>query len=169
MRLPVFRPGGDPVTTLNTAARAAIREAGFTTAQWAAMWGYRDGKWGGDACGCFDDRCIGHHHDGANGCGCLETMLDDAVAWRAAATYPNTVQLAAPHGLFRYVTVTTPGAVATVSATAGGFRPGSPAESVIRIEAREGWTATVGEDKHGRMEIRLTKAAAPAGTERPAQ
>jgi len=150
------------MTKLNAAARAAIREAGFTAAQWAAMWGYESGKWGGDVCGCFDDRCAnGFHHMGEDDCGCLQTMLDDAVAWRAAAAYPNSVQLAAPYGLFRYVSVSTPGVLATVSATAGGFRPGSPAESVVRIQAREGWTATVGEDQHGRMEIRIVKAPAP--------
>jgi hypothetical protein len=151
------------VAKLNAAARAAIRDAGFTPAQWATMWGYPDGKWGGDACGCPDDRCIGYHHDGPDDCECLETMLGDAVAWRQAARYPDSVELAAPYGLFRYVTVSTPGVVATVSATAGGPRPGSPAESVVRIEAREGWTATVGEDEHGRMEIRLVKAPAPEG------
>ena len=141
---------------LNGTARAALRDAGFTQSQWAAMWGYRGGKWGGDACGCFDDRCIGHHHFGENDCGCLTTLLDDAVAWREAACGPNQVELAAPFGLFRYVTVTTPGVMATVSATAGGFRPGSPAESVIRIEACEGWTAAVGED-NGQMVVRITK------------
>lgn len=147
------------MATLSPAARAAIRAEGFTLRQWTAMWGYRDGTWGGDACGCFDDRCIGHHHEGADGCGCLDTMLDDAVAWRTAARYPNSVELTPPHGLFRYVTVTTPGTVTTVSATAGGFRPDSPAESVIRIEAREGWTATAGEE-NGQMVVRIVKGAA---------
>jgi hypothetical protein len=145
------------MTRLNSVAKAAIRDAGFTQAQWAAMWGYR-GEWGGDACGCFDDRCIGYHHDGAGGCGCLETMLDDAVAWRAAAWHPNNVELAAPCGLFRYVTVSTPGVAVTVSATAGGFRPDSVAESVIRIDARDGWTAAVGEE-NGAMVVRLVKSA----------
>jgi hypothetical protein len=145
---------------LNAAARAAIREAGFTPAQWAAMWGYR-GEWGGDACGCFDDRCAnGFHHMGANDCGCLQTMLSDAVAWRAATRHPNDVELAAPIGLYRWVNVSTPGVLVTVSATAGGFRPDSTAESVIRIEAREGWTATIGEDEHGRTVVRIVKAAA---------
>lgn len=145
---------------LNGTARAALRAAGFTPAQWAAMWGYRDGKWGGDACGCFDDRCIGHHHFGEGDCSCFPTMLDDAIAWRQASTGVNEVALATrPFGLFRYVTVTTPGAVTTVSATAGGIRPDSPAQSVIRIEAREGWTAAVGEE-NGQMVIRITPGTA---------
>lgn len=142
---------------LSATTRAALRDAGFTPAQWATMWGYR-GEWGGDQCGCFDDRCIGHHHEGADGCGCLASMLDDAVAWRQAASYPNTVTLAAPHGLFRYVAVSTPGVLATVSATAGGFRPGSQAESVIRVEAREGWSADVATDDSGRIVIRVVRA-----------
>lgn len=144
---------------LNAAARAAIREAGFTQAEWAAMWGYRDGEWGGDKCGCRDPRCMdGFHHFPDGDCGCLEALLDDAVAWRAAAREPNRVALAPPFGLFRWVDVTTPGSVVTVSATAGS--PG-PEESVVRIEARDGWTATAGEDEHGRTVVRLVKAAAP--------
>jgi len=159
------------VAKLNAAARAAIREAGFTLAQWSLMWGYRNG-WGGDQCGCFDDRCAnGFHHDGVHDCGCLETMLSDAVAWRQAVRYPNSVELAPPYGLFRYVSVSTPGVLATVSATAGGFRLDSPAESVIRIEAREGWTTSVSEDEHGRMVVRLVKTpeAATATGEVPCE
>jgi hypothetical protein len=151
------------MTALNAAARGAIREAGFTAAEFARMCGYQDGKWRGDACGCTDTgRCMnGFHHFPDDECGCLRTLLDDAVAWRAAVCEPNSVALAAPFGLFRWVNVTTPGSLVTVSATAGGFRAADPAESVVRIEARDGWTATVGEDEHGRMEVRIVKAAAP--------
>lgn len=142
---------------LNAAAKAALREAGFTQAQWATLWGYRDG-WGGDQCGCFDDRCAnGFHHTGVNDCGCLETMLNDAVAWRAAARYPNQVTLAAPYGRFRYVGVSTPGVIASVSVTAGGFRPDSQAESVVRIEPREGWSAEAATDEHGGLVIQIVK------------
>lgn len=151
---------------LNAAARAAIREAGLTVAEFAKMQGYQDGKWHGDACGCTDTgRCMnGFHHYPDDECGCLRVMIDDAVAWRAAASEPNSVALAAPFGLFRWVNVSTPGTLVTVSATAGS--PGRrPEESMVRIEAREGWTTTVGEDEHGRMEIRLVKAAAPEAEE----
>jgi hypothetical protein len=41
--------------------------------------GYSDGKWGGDRCGCPDDRCIGFHHDDENDCGCLEVLLGEYV------------------------------------------------------------------------------------------
>jgi hypothetical protein len=119
------------------------------------MWGYR-GEWGGDQCGCFDDRCAnGFHHFGIDDCGCFPTMLDDAIAWRQASAGVNEVRLAAPVGLFRYVTVSTPGVLATVSATAGS--PGAE-QSVIQINAREGWTATVGEE-NGRMVVRVVKEA----------
>jgi hypothetical protein len=57
------------MTALNAAALAAIRDAGFTRAEWLRMHGY-DGKWTGDSCGCKDDRCAnGFHHMGANDCG----------------------------------------------------------------------------------------------------
>ena len=148
---------------LNAAARAVIREAGLTVAEFARMCGYQDGKWHGDACGCTDTgRCMnGFHHFPDDECGCLRTLLDDAVAWREASREPNRVALSAPFGLFRWVNVSTPGSLVTVSATAGGFRAADPAESVVRIEARDGWTATAGEDEHGRMEVRIAKAAAP--------
>jgi len=35
-----------------------------------------DGAWGGDKCGCTDDRCIGYHHDATDECQCLPVMLD---------------------------------------------------------------------------------------------
>lgn len=148
------------MAALNAAARAAIREAGFTPSQWAKVCGYADGKWHGDPCGCTDTgRCMnGFHHDPEEECGCLRTMIDDAVAWREAATEPNRVALSAPFGLNRWVDVSTPGTLVTVSATSGS--PGVE-QTVIRIEAREGWTATVGEDKYGRMEIRIVRAPAP--------
>ena len=149
---------------LNATTRAALRGAGFTSAQWARMWGYR-GEWGGDQCGCFDDRCaLGFHHSGIDDCQCFPTMLDDAVAWRQAVAAVNEVRLgAAPFGLFRYVTVSTPGVLATVSASAGGFPAGKPAESVVRLEVREGWTAETATDEHGRTVIRIVKAQ-EAGT-----
>jgi hypothetical protein len=150
------------VTALSATAKAAIRAAGFTVAEWSRMHGGSGGKWTGDQCGCPDDRCAnGFHHMGTDDCGCLPTLLDQAVAWREATRWPNSVELAAPFGLFNWVTVSTPGVLATVSATAGGIPAGKPAESVVRIEAREGWTASVGEDEHGRMVVRLTAAAGP--------
>jgi len=50
-----------------------------------------------------------------------------------------------------------------VSATAGTPGHFQTEQSVVRIEAREGWTATVGEDENGRMVVRLVKAEAEAG------
>lgn len=152
------------MTALNAAARTAIRDAGFTRAEWLRMWGYGSGTWGGDRCGCFDNRCIGHHHEGAEGCGCLETMIGDAVAWRRATRNPNSVELVGgPYGLFQYVSVTTPAALATVSTSRGGMgeRLG---ESVVKIEARKGWAAVVTEEEHHgvrQMVIRFVKADKP--------
>lgn len=38
--------------------------------------------WTGDACGCVDDRCIGHHHDHSDRepCSCLVAWVDDFMA-----------------------------------------------------------------------------------------
>lgn len=145
---------------LNAQARQAIREAGLTVAEFARMNGYADGTWGGDQCGCTDTgRCAnGFHHFGVDDCGCLPVLLARAVAWREATRWPNSVELAAPMGLFNWVSVSTPGVLATVSATGGS--PGrEPEQSVVRIEPREGWAAEVGSDEHGRIEVRITKTA----------
>jgi hypothetical protein len=151
---------------LTATARRAIGEAGFTVAEFARINGYADGKWGGDVCGCTDTgRCAnGFHHMGENDCGCLPVLLDQAVAWREATRWMNSVELSAPYSLFNWVSVSTPGVLATVSATAGTTWPQNPrpAESVVNIATREGWTAQVGTDKDGRIEIRIVKAALPA-------
>ena len=161
------------MTALSATALSAIRAAGFTRPEWLRMWGYDSGTWGGDRCGCLDDRCIGHHHEGAEGCGCLETMINDAVAWRTATRNPNSVELAGgPYGLNQWVNVTTPAVLATVSTSrewtgipVNGVARVDPAASVVRIEAREGWSATVThEENHGvkTMVIRFGKAAPTA-------
>lgn len=41
---------------------------------------FPDGKWRGDACGCVDDRCIGHHHSAESECTCVEGWVDDYLA-----------------------------------------------------------------------------------------
>ncbi len=150
------------MTALNATAKAMIRAAGFTLADWSRIHGNSGGKWTGDECGCPDDRCAnGFHHMGTDDCGCLPVLLDQAVAWREATRWMNSVELSAPYGLFNWVTVSTPGVLAAVSASAGGVPAGKPAESVVEIEAREGWTAAVSEDERGRMVIRLTAVAGP--------
>ncbi|WP_181027282.1 MULTISPECIES: hypothetical protein [unclassified Rathayibacter] len=37
-------------------------------------------EWAGDECGCADDRCIGHHHDEHEDCGCFPAMLEQHFA-----------------------------------------------------------------------------------------
>lgn len=64
-------------TRLNEAARDALADAGITQAAWFRSQGYADGRWGGDACGCPDDRCAGFHHDPDEECGCLRVLLAD--------------------------------------------------------------------------------------------
>lgn len=60
---------------LNADARTILRDAGMSQAEWCRHNGYPVGKWGGDACGCPDDRCIGYHHDEQDDCGCLAALL----------------------------------------------------------------------------------------------
>lgn len=155
---------------LNATAKAAIRGAGFTLAEWSRMHGGSGGTWTGDQCGCPDDRCAnGFHHMGTDDCGCLPTLLDQAVAWREATRWPDSVELIGrSYGLFQYVTVTTPAVLAHVSTSQGGTGPRvngvvqtRPAESVVRIEPREGWTAEVTTGQDGRITIRLVKATVP--------
>lgn len=63
---------------LNSEARETLRAEGFTTRQWAQLHGFASAAdWSGDACGCTDDRCIGHHHDANEECGCLSSLIAD--------------------------------------------------------------------------------------------
>lgn len=50
-----------------------------------------DGRWGGDACGCPDDRCIGYHHDETDDCGCLPALLDEWIRDQRAAAEAGPV------------------------------------------------------------------------------
>jgi len=70
---------------LNEEARAALRAAGVSQAAWARHNYYADGRWGGDACGCPDSRCIGFHHDEQDDCGCLAVLLADMARESAAS------------------------------------------------------------------------------------
>lgn len=147
---------------LTAHARQVIREAGLTVAEFSRMQGYADGRWHGDICGCTDTgRCAnGFHHMGTDDCGCLPVLLEQAAAWREATRWMNSVELAAPYGLFNWVSVSTPGVLATVSATAGS--PGrEPEQSVVRIEPREGWAAEVTQED-GKTVVRVVRAVPPA-------
>ena len=157
---------------LSATARTAIRESGIPLAEWFRMWGYVGRQWGGDRCGCLDDRCIGHHHDGEDRCGCLGQMIDDAVRWRRATRHPGDVELTGlPWGLSQSADISTPHAVAMVSTsqryvgpTVNGVVQVRPEETSIRIRPREGWTAVIGEDDwfgEKCMVIRLVKAPVP--------
>jgi hypothetical protein len=147
------------MTKLNAHARNTIREYGFTVAEWIRMHGY-EGRWTGDQCGCFDDRCAnGYHHTGTDDCQCLPTLLDETARWRRATRSLHSVELVPrSYGLNDYVSVIAPGVLVSVSTSNGGLPPGTPAGSVVRIEVREGWTAETTTDEHGRMVVRLVQA-----------
>jgi hypothetical protein len=67
-------------SALSREARDTIKAAGWydpsvTIAGYVRHW-YPDGEWGGDLCGCVDDRCIGFHHEAGEVCDCLAGWLD---------------------------------------------------------------------------------------------
>ena len=68
------------MSALNADAKAALRDAGVSQAEWARANWSSSGRWSGDACGCPDDRCIGYHHYDGEDCGCLQTLLQSYVA-----------------------------------------------------------------------------------------
>jgi hypothetical protein len=67
---------------LSAGARSEISWAGLPIAEYIRAW-WPDGRWGGDRCGCPDDRCRGHHHDVDEACGCLPALLRE---WVTAGT-----------------------------------------------------------------------------------
>lgn len=85
------------MTKLNATAKAELRAAAVSQADWARHWfplnarpGDRSTEigrpiWLGDACGCPDDRCIGYHHDGEDDCGCLPVVLEGYLSRRPEA------------------------------------------------------------------------------------
>lgn len=80
------------MTALSKRARDTIRfwsvgddpRISVTIAGYTRRW-FGDRPWGGDSCGCVDDRCIGHHHEEHEECHCLEAWLDQWVREQEAA------------------------------------------------------------------------------------
>lgn len=66
------------MTRLNHTARETLRAAGLGPTAWAKRHGYESADaWGGDECGCPDDRCIGYHHDADEECSCLPALIQE--------------------------------------------------------------------------------------------
>ena len=68
-----------------------LRAAGVSRKEYVEHWFVPSGKphggaWGGDSCGCSDDRCIGHHHDDSDDCGCFPVCLAEVLAAREPLT-----------------------------------------------------------------------------------
>ena len=64
---------------MNLTATAVATLAAFdvTADEYIAVMFPESEEWLGDACGCVDDRCIGHHHDETDECHCLPAWLED--------------------------------------------------------------------------------------------
>lgn len=60
---------------------AVLEDADVTPEEWIKHHGHGD-TWGGDECGCPDDRCIGYHHLADEPCGCFRVLLDEYVSGR---------------------------------------------------------------------------------------
>ncbi|MDN5587304.1 MAG: hypothetical protein L0G69_12170 [Brevibacterium sp.] len=69
------------MTRLNDEALTVLSGYDVTPNQWIKHHGHGD-EWGGDECGCPDDRCIGHHHLADEPCGCLRMLLNEYVSSR---------------------------------------------------------------------------------------
>lgn len=72
---------------LTRQAREQIKASGITIADYVrGAFPYSE-TWRGDVCGCFDDRCIGYHHDERDDCGCIAPCIADVkagIAWVTA-------------------------------------------------------------------------------------
>ncbi|UYG15799.1 hypothetical protein BRM3_09085 [Brachybacterium huguangmaarense] len=73
------RPARVNYHRLSVSARDAIRWSGLTIADYVRS-AWPDGVWRGDACGCTDERCTGHHHDETEDCLCLPALIDETTA-----------------------------------------------------------------------------------------
>jgi len=62
------------MTALSWDAKNQIAWSNVSQVVYIAFW-YPDGVWGGDTCGCIDDRCIGYHHEAWEDCGCIRALL----------------------------------------------------------------------------------------------
>jgi hypothetical protein len=80
------------MTTLNATAKATLKAADVTQAEWARANYMESGKWSGDVCGCPDSgRCAnGFHHMGEDDCGCLPTLLAEYLNPEGWHTFPVT-------------------------------------------------------------------------------
>ena len=77
--LRVVSVGSEKVSSmrLNEDARGFLEARGISEREWAVYWQNGVPDWAGDACGCLDDRCIGHHHAADEACGCIRSLVQD--------------------------------------------------------------------------------------------
>lgn len=65
---------------LDEDAREFLDGYGISEREWAVYWQNGDPDWAGDACGCPDNRCVGHHHAADEPCECIRTLVRDYLA-----------------------------------------------------------------------------------------
>lgn len=66
---------------LGAVAVERLLGCGVSPAEWMRFHGHGD-VWGGDSCGCPDDRCIGSHHASDESCNCVWALLQLFLAVR---------------------------------------------------------------------------------------
>ena len=88
------------MTALNAAAKATLKAADVTQAEWARANYMESGNWSGDICGCPDSgRCAnGFHHMGEDDCGCLPTLLASYLAGQGIFDVTRAEELARRRG-----------------------------------------------------------------------
>jgi len=74
-------------TKITQAVRNDLKGAGLSLVRYSRLT-TGAAAWSGDVCGCPDDRCVGHHHEEWEECGCFRTLLADALH-----AYINGVEL----------------------------------------------------------------------------
>jgi hypothetical protein len=69
---------------MRRSAIAKLKQSGVTRYAYVDYYFGPGATWGGDRCGCVDDRCIGFHHDQTQECGCLQGWIDELLINRCS-------------------------------------------------------------------------------------
>lgn len=77
------------MTALRRSVLDQLKLAGVTRRAYVDHFFGAGNQWGGDRCGCVDDRCIGFHHDETQACHCFPVWLDELLNDRCECGLPK--------------------------------------------------------------------------------